>query len=289
MPELGRAGIAGVAMITCVNPQCDDYDETISILGNASLACKITELADIGRPAQPPSMISTIFNHFNANTSTSTTEKPTADSKQVPANKRKREKNDEAPPLSTAKRNAATANTATSHSLKALRKNSTCAPNTASTQSLRTLGRQNSSTSRTNSSDGRPSADDRSVSDEEEPEMKKLRMTIVQLENENKVLLKSQIERETEIRCEIAEEMSKRSDLLLQQIKRLKTQLKEKDIGESPDSVSSSNGANNSLMLQRSVKKAKRKQIDKVNEEAQEVTPSIRGRSRQYHKVITCL
>ena len=32
MPQLGRAGLQGVAMITCVNPQIDDYDETLSIL-----------------------------------------------------------------------------------------------------------------------------------------------------------------------------------------------------------------------------------------------------------------
>ena len=33
MPLLSRAGLNGVAMITCVNPQPDDYDETLSILG----------------------------------------------------------------------------------------------------------------------------------------------------------------------------------------------------------------------------------------------------------------
>jgi hypothetical protein len=33
MPQLCRAGLAGVAMIACVNPQIDDYDETLSILG----------------------------------------------------------------------------------------------------------------------------------------------------------------------------------------------------------------------------------------------------------------
>ena len=33
MPVLSRVGLAGVAMITCVNPQPSDYDETISILG----------------------------------------------------------------------------------------------------------------------------------------------------------------------------------------------------------------------------------------------------------------
>ena len=33
MPILNRAGMSGTAMIACVNPQVDDYDETISILG----------------------------------------------------------------------------------------------------------------------------------------------------------------------------------------------------------------------------------------------------------------
>jgi hypothetical protein len=33
MPQLCRAGLSGVAMIACVNPQVDDYDETLSILG----------------------------------------------------------------------------------------------------------------------------------------------------------------------------------------------------------------------------------------------------------------
>ena len=33
MPQLCRAGLSGVAMIACVNPHVDDYDETLSILG----------------------------------------------------------------------------------------------------------------------------------------------------------------------------------------------------------------------------------------------------------------
>lgn len=49
MPLLGRVGLGGMAMITCVNPQGDDYDETLSILSNASLACKIKEITDLGR------------------------------------------------------------------------------------------------------------------------------------------------------------------------------------------------------------------------------------------------
>ena len=31
MPLLARVGLKGIAMLTCVNPQIDDYDETISI------------------------------------------------------------------------------------------------------------------------------------------------------------------------------------------------------------------------------------------------------------------
>ena len=47
MPLLGRAGLDGVAMIACVNPRAVDYDETISILSNASIACTIQEISDI--------------------------------------------------------------------------------------------------------------------------------------------------------------------------------------------------------------------------------------------------
>ena len=49
MPILSKAGAAGVALVTCVNPQPDDYDETLSILGNASIASKIREITDLGR------------------------------------------------------------------------------------------------------------------------------------------------------------------------------------------------------------------------------------------------
>jgi hypothetical protein len=51
MPSLSRAGLSGVSMIACVNPQAEDYDETISILGNACVASKIKEFSDIGKLA----------------------------------------------------------------------------------------------------------------------------------------------------------------------------------------------------------------------------------------------
>jgi hypothetical protein len=41
MPILNRAGMAGTAMIACVNPQVDDYDETISILSEYLPLCTV--------------------------------------------------------------------------------------------------------------------------------------------------------------------------------------------------------------------------------------------------------
>ena len=81
MPLLGRVGLSGVAMVTCVNPQNDDYDETVSILGNASLACKIQEISDMGRTmtvgvvglaTQASNPLDNIRFHKQRNSSTST-------------------------------------------------------------------------------------------------------------------------------------------------------------------------------------------------------------------------
>ena len=33
IPVLSRVGLSCVSLVACVNPQVDDYDETISILG----------------------------------------------------------------------------------------------------------------------------------------------------------------------------------------------------------------------------------------------------------------
>lgn len=57
MPTLYRVGTAGAAMIACVNPQSADYDETISVLGNASLACEINvkEIVPVKEAPRPVS------------------------------------------------------------------------------------------------------------------------------------------------------------------------------------------------------------------------------------------
>jgi Kinesin motor domain len=38
MPLLSRTGLEGVAMVVCVNPQPDDYDETLTILGKLPIS-----------------------------------------------------------------------------------------------------------------------------------------------------------------------------------------------------------------------------------------------------------
>ena len=46
MPGLFRNGLSGVAMIACVNPHADDYDENISILGTyLRCACMMRTLS----------------------------------------------------------------------------------------------------------------------------------------------------------------------------------------------------------------------------------------------------
>jgi hypothetical protein len=50
MPDVAKSGLPGVAMITCINPQIEDYDETITVLSNASLAYKIREISEFRPP-----------------------------------------------------------------------------------------------------------------------------------------------------------------------------------------------------------------------------------------------
>jgi hypothetical protein len=45
MPYFAKAGLQGITMMACVNPQAQDYDETVSVLSNISLACKVREIA----------------------------------------------------------------------------------------------------------------------------------------------------------------------------------------------------------------------------------------------------
>lgn len=53
MPVLMKTGTNGTSMITCINPKAEDYDETLSILANSSMAHEIREIPKIGRVVGP--------------------------------------------------------------------------------------------------------------------------------------------------------------------------------------------------------------------------------------------
>jgi hypothetical protein len=90
-------------------------------------------------------------------------------------------------------------------------------------------------------------------------EAKRLRVEVDRLREENTGLMKEQFSRETEIRMEVSEEMAMRSAHLLNQIQELQLQL---DVKEREK-----NGSSRMADVTKSVKKARRKQLDKANED----------------------
>lgn len=189
MPLLGRVGLAGIGMITCVNPQINDYDETISILGNASLACRIQEISDMGRSTtvgvvgvQSNNPLDNIRAHKRAHSSSrdtsSTSTATTSGRYQRPYGKR----------------------------------------GTASINSERHRSESNSS---------RDSGDIDKILGESvvASELKRLREEVQQLRDFNSSLLESQVHTEQSIREEVADEMAQHSAVLLNQIRSLQEQV----------------------------------------------------------------
>ena len=230
MPELGRAGLAGVGMITCVNPQIDDYDETISILANASLACKIKEIAEVGR-----SMNAFAIGTALASTATATT---------------------------------TTATTTTAHHLPHRQTRTSVITIAAAGKRKREQKASDASSDR--SSDGSkviplhaatstvippPVELPTQSNNNDEPESKRLRVELDRLQEENIQLRTNQMLRETELREEISKEMAKRSHKLLIQIQDLREQLEEKDRWEQN-------------VVTKSCKKVKRKHLEQMTDQS---------------------
>lgn len=227
MPLISQAGLNGVAMIACVNPQIEDYDETISILGNASLACKIKEIIDIGRVGSTaPCAISPV---------------PVTTTVQLP------KKKVDAPPA------IPVIQTKTSSMRESIRNNG------AGNSTKQSTVRPSNSTAelRTSVEDAMdievvaPVVEvemDESITNE----LNELREELDKLKQENHELLVQQFSRETEIRTQVAQEMAERSSHLLSQIQDLQEQLYSK--------------ANQIDDVTKSCKKAKKRHIAKANE-----------------------
>lgn len=233
MPILCRAGMNGIGMVACVNPQPDDYDETLSILGNASLASKIREIVDVGRVAAsqhealPPPPLNKVGSSDESG-------------KQQPLLKKRRGDSTlatMAAPLPPGAAHgpfsrAAAAAVAAKDSLK--RKLATATAITAASAAVAKAATEDEP-------------------DERDHLIKRLRLEVDRLTEENHTLLSSQLLRETEIRAEVCDEMAERSSQLLEENMILRNKL---------DSLQ-----NNSMDdVTKSVKKMRKNQLNMAHE-----------------------
>jgi len=196
MPLLSRAGLAGTGMVVCVNPQVDDYDETISILSNAALACNIKEIANLGR-------IGTVAAHPQRTSAGAVLDKK-EDAKEKNAISKKR---------------SADGNFAK----MAARDSMVCIAKANAANIKRTTSNLRISAP----SNANDDIDDDSKVDvaDVQSELKSLKIELANLREQNQQLVTQSIARETEIRMEVSEEMAERSSHLLEQIQDLQEQL----------------------------------------------------------------
>lgn len=229
MPLLSRASVGGVTMIACVNPQPDDYDETISVLSNASVASKIKEMANVGRTAGNGAALSSTL--YQPTASSMNKEDKVGVGQKFLRKRKATDMNDTSNSQSimgkisshmgwSKKEKAATVNLTTVLSASKVNRSS----------SVSVSEKTRSSTATTESSD----------------DLSDLLQQINELKKENSELQLAQATRETEIRQEVAEEMATSTAQLLEQIEDLQEQLyQQHSYGD----------------ITRSVKKARKKMI----------------------------
>jgi kinesin family protein 4/21/27 len=257
MPLLSRASVGGVSMIACVNPQPDDYDETITVLSNASLASKIREIA-VNRsvPTAAAQVPPPIPAAAMASASSSASSTATAATAVAAAALEKKDTH------KFLKKKSGTEGASQSVFLKMAlqvgwgRRNGNTVPTAPATTTVALEGTKSSKRSSTcliedKKETGRESIASTADSDvstvSHDPRYNELVQQIAELKRHNAELINQHMGRESEIRNEVAQEMAASTQLLLNQIEDLQTQLYEKSsIGD----------------LTRSVKKARRRQID---------------------------
>ncbi len=226
MPLISQAGLNGVAMIACVNPQIEDYDETISILGNASLACKIKEIIDIGRVGSTAPCANSPV--------------PIVTTAQLP-----KKKADVPPAIPVIQ-------TKTSSMRESIRNPAVNNTKLASVRPSGSTSELRTSVENVMDVDVAPVVEVEKMDESIANELNELRDELDKLRQENHELLVQQFSRETEIRTQVAEEMAERSSHLLNQIQDLQEQLYSR--ATQIDDVT------------KSCKKAKKRHIAKANE-----------------------
>lgn len=268
MPILNRAGMSGTAMIACVNPQSDDYDETLSILGNASIASRIKEISDVGRTASQHTSSSTTAALVAANAAAVKERELVREAAKEAAAVAAKEAKEAA--ASKRRRVESVASTGSSSvvsqaSLRSKSRDSVCVPSAAAAANANpgAGGKRQPNTKavvlsgakrKVESVGSVGSAMTAAEGDSEESELKRLRREVFQLREDKAQMEFHQLTRETEIREEVSVEMAKFSSSLLKQIQSLQNQLSEQ-------------GASSSHDITRSVKKERKRQMTRIAEE----------------------
>jgi hypothetical protein len=275
MPLLSRASVGGVAMIACVNPQPDDYDETLSVLSNASIASKIREIASVGRVASNGG--GALSSSLHQSTASSQTKEEGKDPKLGGGQKflRKRKAADMEPPAGAGngngqslvgrlmgwnkKEKAATVNLTAVLAANRVHRSSTASlASTASAAAASDRGRDRDR-------DGDRARSNRSSSsatnDFSNDDFADILHQMNELRKENAELLQAQGQRETEIRHEVALEMAVSTAALLEQIQDLQEQMYQQQ-----DCAGD---------MTRSVKKARKKMIQSSKDDTASHTAAL--------------
>jgi hypothetical protein len=240
MPVLMRTGTSGTSMITCINPKAEDYDETLSILANSSMAHEIREIPKIGRMAgngggaTSASANSTNLPapllHQNSSRSSSVL---TGDRQRV----RSSNLRDASAAIAAAAASAsASASVAPPNSSK--KRDASCLSRKFSQESIDTLlssssalgnGNGNGKGTGKGKTKGSHGSHEESLSGDGshgyELQISLLNDKIAELEHENSLIQMEQLEKERLIREEVCEEMAERSGSLLEQIRSLQNEL----------------------------------------------------------------
>ncbi len=299
MPILNRAGMSGTAMIACVNPQSDDYDETLSILGNASIASRIKEISDVGRTAsQHTSSSATAALIAAAKEAKEAKELAKEAAREAAAVAAKEAKEAAKEAAAAGKRRRVESGNSTGSSgvaTQALRRSreSVCTglPGVSINANPGAGGKRVpnvkivalSGAKRKVDSEGSMDSLVTAVDQEgEESELKRLRREVFQLREDKAQMEFYQLSRETEIREEVSQEMAKYTSQLLQQNRALQSQL------------SDLQGSSSTNDLTRSVKKARKQQMSRIAEEysdrgIQEVEDELERTKVTYEQEIAML
>ena len=206
MPTFGRAGLEGVAMVACINPGADDYDETISILSNASIACKIQEICDLETRAEAQKAAAAMERRSRKRAAAELAQAQQILMMQQRPKQQKR---------TSSLVSDVTMDTALIRQAAMMPTNAEISTSSGASEAMEEMSAR--------------SHDQQQLLDEAERTIAALRQDVAMLEDENEAIREEQMQRETEIRIEVSHEMAERGQHLMRRIEELQEELASKD------------------------------------------------------------